>query len=274
MTLIVSLRIPDGIVIAGDSLSTVVGQGQLEAQIDVTCPDCNHQHEIKQNFPVPPMAATTFSYAQKVFPFCKKFGVGAFGTGLLANISVYFTMRLLEEKLQKEKRYFEEVTAIAKIIGDTFHKLLQEQLKQENTSVDALQKKQAILGFQVVGYDDTQPKTVEVFVGRKAHNRVQSELGCTYSGSGEMVHAIWGLYNTDPQSQPPYPIFSLQDAIDYAEFLIRTTIDHQRFSQTIPTVGGDIDIALVTPFDGFRWIRQKTLGKILEGESNETDSSY
>ena len=35
MTLIVSLRIPDGIVIAGDSLSTMVGQGQLEAAIGV-----------------------------------------------------------------------------------------------------------------------------------------------------------------------------------------------------------------------------------------------
>ena len=33
MTLIVSLRIPDGIVIAADSLATVMGQGQLEATI-------------------------------------------------------------------------------------------------------------------------------------------------------------------------------------------------------------------------------------------------
>ena len=39
MTLIVSLRIPDGIVIAGDSLTTLVGQ-QIEAQSDVVCPHC------------------------------------------------------------------------------------------------------------------------------------------------------------------------------------------------------------------------------------------
>ena len=79
-----------------------------------------------------------------------------------------------------------------------------------------------------------------------------------------MVQAVWGLHKTHPESQPPYHVFSLQDAIDYAEFLIRTTIAHQRFSQTIPNVGGDIDIALVTPFDGFQWIRQKPLGKLLE----------
>lgn len=266
MTLIVSLRIPDGIVIAGDSLSTLMGQGQFETTIGVTCPACNHQHEIQPKFPIFPVSGATFSYAQKVFPFCGTLGVGTFGTGLLANRSIYFTMRLLEQKLEEEKIPFEGVTATAKIIGNAFHNLLKEQLKRENTSVDALQEDQAILGFQVVGYDDTEPKTVEVFVGKKVHDRVQSELGCTYSGSGEMVQAIWELNEKRPESQPPYPVFSLQDAIDYAEFLIRTTIDHQRFSQTIPNVGGDIDIALVTPFDGFRWIRQKPLGGILEGK--------
>ncbi|MDE0085132.1 MAG: hypothetical protein OXU23_05435, partial [Candidatus Poribacteria bacterium] len=68
MTLIVSLRIPDGIVIAGDSLSTLMGQGQFETTIGVTCPACNHQHEIQPKFPIFPVPGATFSYAQKVFP--------------------------------------------------------------------------------------------------------------------------------------------------------------------------------------------------------------
>ena len=46
MTLIVSLRIPDGIVIAGDSLSTVSEHGQLEGEINLTCPSCNKSHKI------------------------------------------------------------------------------------------------------------------------------------------------------------------------------------------------------------------------------------
>ena len=272
MTLIVSLRIPDGIVIAGDSLSTVVGQGQLEATTEVTCPECNHKHEIQQKLPMPPVPATTFSYAQKVFPFCGKFGVGTFGTGLLANKSVYFAMRLIEQRLKESKTPFERVTEVAEKIGDEIHGLLRKQLKLENTTVDALPENQVILGFQVVGYDGTEPKTVEVYVGRKVHRRVRKQLGCTYSGSGEIVQAIWGLHKKHPEKQPPYHVFSLQDAIDYAEFLIRTTIAHQRFSPTIPNVGGDIDIALVTPFDRFQWIRQKDLGKVLEGKQDETDS--
>ncbi len=274
MTLIVSLRIPDGIVIAGDSLSTMVGQGQLEAAIGVSCPACGHQHEIQGKLPMPPVAATTFSYAQKVFPFCGKFGVGTFGVGLLAGKSIYFAMRLIEQQLKKSKASFKGVTEAAQKIGDEIHNLLKEQLQLENTSVDTLPEDQFHIGFHVVGYDDTKPKTVEVYVGKEVRPRVQEELGCTYSGNGEVVQAVWGLYKTHPESQPPYQVFSLQDAIDYAEFLIRTTIAHQRFSQTIPNVGGDIDIALVTPFDGFRWIRQKDLGKLLEGKQDETDSSY
>ena len=152
------------------------------------------------------------------------------------------------------------------MIGNESHNLLKEQLNRENVPLDALPEDKLILGFQVVGYDDIDPKTVEVYVGKNVRRQVQENLGCTISGSIEVVQAIQELYEKHPESQPPYPVFSLQDAIDYADFLIRTTINHQRFSQTIPTVGGDIDIALVTPFDGFQWIRQKCLGKILEGE--------
>lgn len=270
MTLIVSLRIPDGIVLAGDSLSTLMGQGQLAGTIDVTCPACNHAYEVQSSTPIFPVLGTTFSYAQKVFPFCVNFGVGTFGAGLLANKSIYFAMRLFEQQLKATSS--EGVTKIAKKLGDEIHNLLIEQLKHENTSVEDLPEDQAFLGFQVVGYDGTEPKTVEVYVGKNVHHRVAEDLGCTVSGSQEIVQAIWGLYETHPYSQPPYPAFSLQDAIDYAEFLIRTTVAHQRFSQQIPNVGGDIDIALVTPFDGFRWIRQKPLGKILGGNRDDTDS--
>ncbi len=62
-------------------------------------------------------------------------------------------------------------------------------------------------------------------------------------------------------------MFSLQDAIDYAKFLIRTTADYQRFSGRMPTVGGEIDVALITNRHGFRWIAQKSLYQLLEKES-------
>lgn len=240
MTLIVSVRTPDGVVVAGDSLLPLPRKDSSVPQ-------------------------KTFLYGQKVFPFCGKFGIGAFGgAGLLENKSIYSTIRLFEQRLKETPPL--RVTDIAKKIGNEIHGILKEQFKRENTSVDTIPENEAVLGFQVIGYDDTDPKTVEIHLGKDVHCRVQHAFGSTVSGSQEVVQAIWDLYKTQPESQPPYPVFSLQDAIDYAEFLIRATIDHQRFSQTIPSVGGDIDIALVTLFDGFQWIRQKSLSKILEGK--------
>lgn len=237
MTLIVSLRIPDGIVLAGDSLSTLPT----------------------------PAVPTTLSYRQKIFPFCEKFGVGTFGADLLADTSVYFSLRLFEERLKQQPP--KGATEIARKIGTEFHNLLVEQLRREDVSVDALPAKQVFLGFQVVGYNESEPRTVEVLVGKEVRLHVLDKLGCTVSGNQEIVQAIWGLSESSSESSHSFPpVTSLQDAIDYAEFLIRTTIDYQRFSPNFPNVGGDIDIALVTPFDGFRWIRQNSLGGIRGGK--------
>lgn len=56
-----------------------------------------------------------------------------------------------------------------------------------------------------------------------------------------------------------YDLMTMQDAIDFCVFIVRATIEAQRFNQsTIQGVGGAIDIAVITP-DGFRWIQHKEL---------------
>ena len=265
MTLITSLRIPDGIVIAGDSLSTVIGNPEFNATIRTTCPKCNHYHETVEQIPMPPIAATTFSYAQKVLPFLGKFGIGTYGVSLLASESIYFTIRLLEQKLKQEKEDLQGVSEVAKRVGNEIHSLLIKQLQLEGKSIDELPPDTTPLGFQAVGYDGTEPKTIEINIGREVVPKEHTQPGCTMTGSLEIANAMSVLYQNESDT-PLFPVFSLQDAIDYAEFIIQTTINHQRFSRRIPSVGGDIDIALVTPFDGFKWIRQKQIGKLLEGQ--------
>lgn len=59
---------------------------------------------------------------------------------------------------------------------------------------------------------------------------------------------------------------TLQDAVDFCVLMTRTTESIQRFSDGtflvpggIPGVGGCIDIAVITPNEGFRWLKQKTI---------------
>jgi hypothetical protein len=63
----------------------------------------------------------------------------------------------------------------------------------------------------------------------------------------------------DLRYQIRYDLMNLQDAIDFAVFIVRATIEAQRFNQaSIQGVGGAIDIAVITA-DGFRWIQRKRL---------------
>jgi hypothetical protein len=59
---------------------------------------------------------------------------------------------------------------------------------------------------------------------------------------------------------------TLQDAVDFCVLMTRTTESIQRFSDGtqmtpggIPGVGGEIDIAVISPEKGFRWLSQKKL---------------
>jgi hypothetical protein len=61
-----------------------------------------------------------------------------------------------------------------------------------------------------------------------------------------------------PNFGVPFEWFTLQDAIDFANFAIRTTIDTMRFQAREKTVGGPVDILVITP-DSSRWIAQKQL---------------
>jgi hypothetical protein len=51
----------------------------------------------------------------------------------------------------------------------------------------------------------------------------------------------------------------LQDAIDFAEYSVQVVIGRFRFAQGPALCGGDIDIAVVTP-NTFRWYKRKTWG--------------
>lgn len=268
VTLIVSLRNLDGIVIAGDSLSTMVGNLEVQADVNVVCPQCGHQHVTQTVVGGIPLPSTTFSFAQKVFPFLDEYGVGTFGAGQLAGKTIYFAIRELEKQLEKLPmgQRPKNVTEAAQKIGDYMQGLLKQQVQHEGADLSSMADGWRPLGLQVVGYDKDVAKTVVVHLGKDVAITAYVNPGITASGESEVLQALGTIYQGKPEAKPVYEAFSLQDAIAYAEFAIRTTASFQQFSRTIPSVGGEIDVALVTPFDHFRWIKQKTLQSKLTGD--------
>lgn len=262
MSLVVSLRIADGLVLAADSLSTVHGRMSVAADLKVKCPKCNKEMELKDiKMPPIPTASSTRSFAQKIFPFGEKFGVASWGMSILNRKTIYFHMKELEEKSKNTK--FDSVNELAQQLKRYFSGEIEKQIKDLKQAPDSFYA----LGFQIVGYDkELTGKTIEVNIGKKSRIRIHEGIGCTVSGDIKVVVQLWGLGEQIPAQRTNYHSFSLQDAIDYAEFLINTTTTYQRFANILPTVGGEVDIALITPFRKFAWIKSKKLTRILEEE--------
>ena len=261
MSLVVSLRIPDGVVIAADSLTTLQGQIAFMPQIEISCPKCSQKIKSENSPPLMmPTALSTSTYGQKLFCFGENYGIGAFGQSILLGKSVGYLIERLEHETNLTD--LEGVSDLGHILRDRFDKLIHEQIKDIDRAPDDFYP----LGFQVAGYDSDEGKTIEVKIGKNSQIVPIIGMGCTFSGAGQVVLKLWELARQEKMQPTNYAAFSLQDAIDYADFLINTTASYQRFALMIPNVGGEVDIALVTPYRKFTWIRRKKLSRIIMGE--------
>jgi hypothetical protein len=57
----------------------------------------------------------------------------------------------------------------------------------------------------------------------------------------------------------PYQFLPLQDCVDLAIFLIKTTATLQRWTTDVRGVGGATDVATITRTEGFRAIQEKRI---------------
>ncbi len=259
MTLIVSTRVPDGIVIAADSLSTITAMGpKAVAEGKTTCPSCGKEHKFQSPLQLPMGIgmSNTLPYSQKLIPLWHKYAVGTHGSGAIGNRSIFAVIRNFERENGEES-----IKKIAKNLG----KYLQDELKKAIGvgRFDKIQDKKYFMGLQIVGYEEEKPLSITVDVGKENLIQEWPEFGTTVSGNIVVSTKLWELKGLGPQFGQPYPAWSVQDAADYCEYLIETTAQYQRFASVIPTVGGEIDIGLILPGNKFRWIREKKLARIL-----------
>lgn len=67
-----------------------------------------------------------------------------------------------------------------------------------------------------------------------------------------------GSYRDLETPERQFGHFTLQDAVDFSMFAVRTTIDDIRFQLRNKTVGGPIDVLVIKPTEIY-WLRKKTL---------------
>ena len=256
MTLIVSTRVPDGIAIAADSISTISAGRKFTAKGKTKCPKCGSEHPFESPIDIPmgPGTTSTLPYSQKLQPLWNKYGVGTHGTGMIDKRTVFSIVREFEQKGDAAQDLRFTADALAK----HFHVALKEV-----EGYSKIPDKAYALGFQVVGYQDNKPLSIVVDVGKEYVVKEMGDFGTTVSGNIYLAQKLWELKGLGPGLEQLYPAWSLQDAIEYCEFLIETTAKYQRFANMIPTVGGEIDTGYVLPGNKFKWMRKKPLAAIL-----------
>lgn len=269
MTIALSVKIDDGLVLATDSATTVLSQvapGQLGV-------------------------VNVYSNANKLFNLCKGLPIGAitWGAGSIGNSSISALMKDIRERfsdksdpwaIDRDKYTIKEVAA--KLKEFIFDDIYTREFKNFPNKPP--------LGFLVAGYsakgdapEEFQIETANGQCREPKKIRDSNDAGITWSGEPEAINRllvgytpqIWQVIKNslslndadvlkaktavDRQSMTPlvFPAMPLQDAIELAEFLVDLTIKFSRFKPGAPTVGGPIEIAAISKHEGFRWIKRK-----------------
>ncbi|MEV4809638.1 hypothetical protein [Micromonospora avicenniae] len=267
MTIAVSLKVNDGIVLGADSASTLVGldpAGQA------------HVLNVYKN-------------ANKVFNLRKGAPIGAvtWGTGAFGNASIETLVKDFRTQLAPD---FDPADYAVEEIAKRFRKFMfDDHFAPAFKDVKGNQGDEIYTGFIVAGYSSGAKMAEEYQIDMRPGDcpeprlvRPIDESGMIWNGQPEAIARLvlghsGGLpdalvrLGVDPTQVPmavteiqnqllvPFvqPGMPFQDAIDLAEFLIDVTAKFVRFTPGADTVGGPVDIAGITKHEGFKWIKRK-----------------
>ncbi|WP_207477351.1 hypothetical protein [Arenibaculum pallidiluteum] len=259
MTVIVSVKINDGIVMAADSAGTMVS-GQV------------------------------YAHANKIANLCSGLPIGAMSTGSggIGNESVETLMKDLRQRFEGRSpahadwRLDPGAYTMAEVSGKLRRFLFEEKVAacRDETSIQ----------LRICGYSSGRP-LAEVWevnmtqLGCPPPRLIMDEasFGVLWDGQYEALNRLILGLGFDignalvKHGIPPHdagrlqenlvkdlyatlavPAMPIQDAIDLARFLVETTIGFVRFAVFMPkSVGGAVEIAAITKHEGFRWIQSK-----------------
>lgn len=215
MSIVTSVYIPEGIIIAGDSRLT--GNKTIEDDGVTT----------RKEF-------TLSDNAQKVMLLSKvPVGIATCGNALIEGSTIADYIRKFEiDKIEKS----DTVTNVAEKLC-------------ECTNITGVE-------FLVCGYNNDIPYVYDVCDGCRRINVDENQnilYGASWAGQKE---AIIRLINTEPSMPINWRLMPLKEGVDFAEFIVSTTINYERFRDDIQTCGGPIDILIINKDKAF-WYKHK-----------------
>lgn len=241
MSLAIAVYVPEGIVMASDSRQSITIEGK---------------HPDGGSFKVETVNSDTVT---KTFLLeQQRVGISNFGDDLLKDIPI---SSYIQSFIEEEIVAADDITTIPKKLVKYF--------KESFPEADA--------GFHVAGYKKEGKTSVQYIyychvardevVRRNTKQEGSLIYGATWSGQIDIIASIINpvVIKDDKGKEkvirPSIPVIwgamTVQDAIDFAVYAIRTTIDTMRFQARPKNVGGDIDVLLLAPNKEPKWISKK-----------------
>ncbi len=268
MTIAISVKVHDGLVLAADSASTLYGPAAGSGIVNV------------------------YNTANKVFNLYKGLPIGgmAWGTGSIGHASISTLAKDLRRRLMGRDPRTREGTiqpsdyTLEQVSQAARHLLYDEVYVPEFAGSEH----KPALGFIVAGYsagEDLAEEWRVLIQNGECRGpeliRAPQDTGLSWQGEPEAVTRLVMGHGTklpevlrelgvpDEQIEPamgkieqrlevrlaPSPM-PIQDAIDLALFLVQATIMFSRFGPGAPTVGGPVELAAITRHEGFKWVRR------------------
>lgn len=241
MSLVIAVHVPEGIVMASDSRQSITIEGKHPSGEVFKVETVNSDAVTK-----------TFLLEQQ------RVGISNFGADLLKGVPI---SSYIQSFIEEEIVAADDITTIPKKLVKYFRKSFPE----------------ADAGFHIAGYKKEGKISVpHVYYCHVAKNEVVRRnakqdgslvYGATWSGQIDIIASIINpvVIKDDKGKEkvirPSTPIIwgamTVQDAIDFAVYAIRTTIDTMRFQARPKNVGGDIDVLLLAPNKEPKWISKK-----------------
>lgn len=266
VSLAVVVKGPEGLVLAADSRLTLLA----------TYPDGQHVH-------------ATFDSATKLLGFADAPWVGAvtYGEAVFPRSlrAAHSFLPEYEARVAAERENMGRVEAFAARLSEFYMEQWKAEQPAEWTGTDML--------FLVAGFDDgaaygrvfqfgvpSAPEPTEM----NPDTDSAPQFGITWGGQRDVVDRIvqgydsrligileeeLGLEESAVERvraafravQMPIPLqaLPLQDCVDLAVFLMRTTMSYQQLSVQLRGCGGPIDVATITRREGLSYVQRKTI---------------
>lgn len=244
MSFVITVCVPDAIVMASDSRQFISIRRQI--------PGGEEQR---------PVETVNSDYVYKTFLMEKKgIGISTFGDYLIGGISFESHLRKFEEEKNNGSH---DVENICEKLMKFFHERFPDA--KTNFHVAGYRKEN---GVSIPYIYSCQVQNNDITRMHSGNNGNSIAYGCSWGGQIDIMAALMNSAqaanadNAAKVKQVNTPIIwgamSVQDAIDFAIYAVRTTIDTIRFQARPKNVGGPIDVLLLTP-ENATWIQRKHL---------------